>query len=280
MEGLLEVFERSLPTLVGLTWLYWVLGSAVYSLKFMSPAFDRFTSYGKLRPRGASGSATFPWWIEHRIAFPVFYIFGFFWNLLVILVQLALWQHRGWQLWKSLPFSLLLQAQVTRRAYECLCVHKYSPNYVSLFQFVAGVSYYGAASFDVMELLASPELDVFSGSWLSLVGALGLFLYCSYVQHQTHRALADLRKGSAGVHEYFIPAGGWFTYLSSPHYTAEILSYAALVWLTNGQVVSIWLSMMFVALNISHSALRTHEWYKGKFKDYPRGRRAVIPFVL
>ena len=78
----------------------------------------------------------------------------------------------------TLPLSLALQIQVTRRAYECLFVHKFSPNAMNLFQFIAGLSFYGAASFDVMELLANPELNVFSKPSWSQVAAFALFLYC------------------------------------------------------------------------------------------------------
>lgn len=40
------------------------------------------------------------------------------------------------------------------------------------------------------------------------------------------------------------------------------------------------LETIFVLMNITHSALRTHSWYKQKFEDYPRSRRAIIPFLL
>lgn len=181
---------------------------------------------------------------------------------------------------RSLPLSIALQIQVTRRAYECLFVHKFSPNAMNLFQFVAGLSFYGAASFDVMELLGSSDLDVFSNIHWWQACAFILFLYCNYVQYRAHRLLASLREGRRGIHEYYLPSGGWFEYISSPHYTAEIMSYFSLVWFTKGVIVSVWLSTLFVTLNISHCAIRTHQWYKTKFKDYPRSRRAVLPWVL
>ena len=35
----------------------------------------------------------------------------------------------------------------------------------------------------------------------------------------------------------------------------------------------------FTFLNIAPRGAQHHAWYKAQFKDYPAGRRAVIPFV-
>ena len=40
------------------------------------------------------------------------------------------------------------------------------------------------------------------------------------------------------------------------------------------------LEMLFVIMNISHNAIRTHKWYNEKFEDYPKQRKAIIPFIL
>ena len=89
MEAFLAGFYVIRPTLVHLTWLYWVLGSLVYSLKFVWPKFDAFTNYGKLQPR-ALQSARLPWSVENRLGFTAFYVFGFVWNILVMLLQVLL----------------------------------------------------------------------------------------------------------------------------------------------------------------------------------------------
>jgi len=34
------------------------------------------------------------------------------------------------------------------------------------------------------------------------------------------------------------------------------------------------------AANLVPRAFATHRWYRDKFPDYPRHRRALIPFVL
>lgn len=75
-EVLVEVFAF-------LTHFYWVLGSVIYSLKFISPSFNEATSYGKLL---ASKKGL----ILHSIAWPSFYIFGSIWNLLVIAFEIYL----------------------------------------------------------------------------------------------------------------------------------------------------------------------------------------------
>jgi hypothetical protein len=37
---------------------------------------------------------------------------------------------------------------------------------------------------------------------------------------------------------------------------------------------------VWTAANLIPRALGHHAWYRGHFADYPRARRAVIPFLL
>lgn len=80
---------------------------------------------------------------------------------------------------------------------------------------------------------------------------------------------------------YGIPRGGWFDYVSCPHYMAEIVIYAALLIITKAADSAMWFLFAFVALNLTKNAIATHAWYKEKFGDkYPKNRKALIPFVL
>merc|ERR1712137_1411807 len=113
--------DQTLALLAGLTQLYWVLGLLIYSLKFLSPEFDRCTSYGKLGPDSVRA-------VSHVFAWRAFYLFGAVWNLLVIIFEIFMDRYYHVPLGRSIIFSLLLQIQVTRRAYECFFVHKFSPH--------------------------------------------------------------------------------------------------------------------------------------------------------
>ena len=76
-----------------------------------------------------------------------------------------------------------------------------------------------------------------------------------------------------------MPRGGWFELVSCPHYTFEVLIYVALAGASGGDVVML-LVLLFVALELSFSALRQHAWYRKRFDDYPRRRCAIVPWVL
>ena len=118
---------------------------------------------------------------------------------------------------------------------------------------------------------------------------LSIFLYGSYHQYTCHKILADLRGGSNSSSEdpsslthfekYTIPYGDWFQYVSSPHYTAEIMIYVGVCVLMWGNI-GVWLIPLFSFSCLSFSAYWTHSWYLGRFPQYKKmNRKILIPFV-
>lgn len=81
------------------------------------------------------------------------------------------------------------------------------------------------------------------------------------------------------VDEYVIPRGDWFEIVSSPHYLAEIVIYAGMVFASGGADLTIWLVFGFVVSNLVFAAAETHRWYLQKFDNYPSNRVAIIPFL-
>jgi len=89
------------------------------------------------------------------------------------------------------------------------------------------------------------------------------------------RSRDEIERGSKA---YRIPRGSLFRYVSSPSYLTEITAFA-------GFAIATWsLGATFILLitiaNLVPRALQTHRWYREKFPDYPRERRALIPFIL
>ncbi len=77
---------------------------------------------------------------------------------------------------------------------------------------------------------------------------------------------------------YKIPYGGGFRLVSCPQYLGEILSFvgfAVMTW-NLGAVFVLAITMA----NLIPRALYTHKWFHKNFDDYPRERKAVIPFIL
>ena len=93
------------------------------------------------------------------------------------------------------------------------------------------------------------------------------------------RADATLRRLRApGDTTYKIPVGGLYRLISCPNYFGEILEWtgwAILTWSPAGASFAVW-----TAANLAPRAWTHHRWYRRQFPDYPRTRRALIPFVL
>ena len=151
---------------------------------------------------------------------------------------------------------------------------------MNLIQFVAGSSYYGALSFCVMEFFQVDSPDVFQSVDMFHVIAIVVFFYANALQYRTHKYFAECRNGDPGSWNYVVPTGGWFELISCPHYFAEVVIYSSFVILTKAQNLSLVLAWIFVATNIFHSALRTHNWYHSKFPNYPKSRKAILPWIL
>ncbi|XP_056021182.1 3-oxo-5-alpha-steroid 4-dehydrogenase 1-like isoform X2 [Ostrea edulis] len=107
---------------------------------------------------------------------------------------------------------------------------------------------------------------------------LGVFLYLMgmFINLQADHILRNLRKpGETG---YKIPNGGMFEYVSGANFFGEILEWFGFA-VANGTLPAI--SFFFFTLcNIGPRACHHHKWYKEKFEDYPKQRKALIPFIL
>lgn len=185
---------------------------------------------------------------------------------------------------------LLLLVQTSRRLFECLFISVFSGK-IHLSHFLVGVAYYGldvtsiAVSFLRVEKkdrdwCSSCRLSLGTFSWYQYFGVC-LFLWASWHQWNCHYILAKLRHSATGrpVKVYRIPYGDWFEYVSSPHYLAEILIYISFFIIQKGQNIYVGLILLFTIQNLSLGATVTHEWYHNKFKDYPKNRNRILPFI-
>ncbi|WNJ19399.1 DUF1295 domain-containing protein [Pontibacter sp. G13] len=105
---------------------------------------------------------------------------------------------------------------------------------------------------------------------------VGLFLAGFWINWKSDDRLIHLRKpGETG---YSIPYGGWFRWVSCPNHFGEIIEwvgFAMLTWSWAGLSFAVW-----TAANLIPRALDHHRWYQDKFAEYPKNRKAVIPFIL
>ena len=109
-----------------------------------------------------------------------------------------------------------------------------------------------------------------------------IFLYLWFKQFESNMIFINLRKdkkGKVSSETHSMPKGGWFKYLSSPHMTAEVGMYLILYALLFKNTSYIY-CIGWVVSNQLSNALLTHKWYKETFSNYPKERKAFIPYVL
>lgn len=123
------------------------------------------------------------------------------------------------------------------------------------------------------------EMHRYSPEWMGdirLWGGILLFAAGWMINQHSDAVLLALRKpGEAG---YRIPVGGLYRWISCPNYFGEVLEWcgwALATWSLPGLGFA-----LYTAANLVPRALDHHRWYQKTFPDYPKERRAVLPFLL
>jgi protein-S-isoprenylcysteine O-methyltransferase Ste14 len=118
----------------------------------------------------------------------------------------------------------------------------------------------------------------YPASWFKdarfITGAL-IFIAGYAINIYSDSKLRQLRK--PGEFSYKIPYGGFFRYISSPNYFGEIIEWigwAVATWSLPGLAFAV-----FTIANLMPRALSNHKWYLENFPDYPKDRKALIPFI-
>ena len=116
-------------------------------------------------------------------------------------------------------------------------------------------------------------------TWLMdirFIAGLILFAIGFAIAKQSDAILTNLRKpGETG---YKIPYGGLYRYVSCPNYLGEILQWTGFA--LAGWSLPALAFVAFTSANLIPKAISSHQWYREKFSDYPKDRKAVIPFIL
>ena len=123
------------------------------------------------------------------------------------------------------------------------------------------------------------SLAVYPENWLTdirfIVGII-LFLVGWFINFQSDEILLNLRKpGESG---YKIPKGGFFRFISCPNYFGEIIEwsgFAIMTWSLPGLAFAVW-----TFANLAPRAFANHNWYQNQFTDYPKERKALLPFLI
>jgi 3-oxo-5-alpha-steroid 4-dehydrogenase 1 len=123
------------------------------------------------------------------------------------------------------------------------------------------------------------EFGSYPVSWLTdprFLAGVVVFITGYALNLSADRTLRGLR--GPGRSGYQIPHGGAYRFVSCPNYLGEIVEWsgwALATWSLPGLAFAV-----YTVANLAPRAVANHRWYLDHFPDYPRRRRALIPYLL
>lgn len=115
--------------------------------------------------------------------------------------------------------------------------------------------------------------------WLTgirFIAGVILFAGGALINWWSDQILLNLRKG--GKTGYYIPRGFLFRWVSCPNFLGEIIQWSGFALMTWSPAALVFVLWSF--FNLVPRALDHHSWYRKTFEDYPRERRAIVPFLI
>jgi 3-oxo-5-alpha-steroid 4-dehydrogenase 1 len=112
------------------------------------------------------------------------------------------------------------------------------------------------------------------------IGGLAIYVFGFTLNVWSDSILRNLRSKNPSPDEprYKIPYGGGFRFVTCPQYLGEIISFTGLAVMT-WNLGAVFVLAITIA-NLVPRAMYTHKWFLKEFDDYPKERKAVIPFLL
>lgn len=115
-------------------------------------------------------------------------------------------------------------------------------------------------------------------AWLydpRFVGGVILFLIGMAINLHSDRVLLSLRK--PGELDYKVPMSGLHAKIASPNYFGEFIEWLGFALMTWSPAALLFAAYTFA--NLAPRARSHLKWYQETFEDYPKERKAMIPFV-
>jgi 3-oxo-5-alpha-steroid 4-dehydrogenase 3 len=245
-----------------------LLMTASVVLAVSVPGLNMLLLYGKTREASTKHVVLLPGldyffsiYLPKRY-FVHFYVVSVVCSLAVIAIKWDEHSPNGWVL------TGLLLVQGLRRLLECIFLEKPNPKaLIHISHYLVGILFYtlvNAIAYLAFSFPATP---------LSLCTALTItiFTIASIYQYCFHLHLVSLVK-------YTLPSYSLFRLVACPHYFAEIFIYASFVFVTPRACrPSIYMTVVWVLINLSASAKQTQVYYQQKFTTAQP--YAIIPYI-
>jgi 3-oxo-5-alpha-steroid 4-dehydrogenase 1 len=125
-------------------------------------------------------------------------------------------------------------------------------------------------------------------SWTRPTFLIGVTLFlvgfASNIFHDEilHQLRRDAPPKPDGTHNYAIPHGYLYNYISYPNYFSEWIEFIgfAIAASPRWEYTPPWMFVIAELMTMLPRAYKGHLWYLERFPDYPKDRKIVIPFVF
>lgn len=182
--------------------------------------------------------------------------------------------------WRFPLFAAAVAIHFGKRTLETLFLHRFSGTADLLSAAMITVGYFTlalmmiAAQGSVAAAAAAAEAP----STLVNLAPLGCLLFAVGIAGNLyHHYLLTLLRND-GSKRYKVPEGGLFHYVACPHYLLEIVTFIGMAFI--GQNLFVLATAIFTILYLTGRSIATRKWYLNKLEDFPRKRRALVPFIL
>lgn len=110
---------------------------------------------------------------------------------------------------------------------------------------------------------------------IRIAGGFLIFISGAYINIRSDNILLNLRQ--PGESSYKIPQGFLFKYISCPNLLGEMIEwigFAIMAWNIPALSFAVW-----TIANLAPRTFHLHQWYVANFDNYPRNRKALLPFL-
>lgn len=166
-------------------------------------------------------------------------------------------------------------AHFMKREFESVFVHRFSHATMPIMNLFKNSAHYWILGglFTAIELYRPSHVTMQNELYINLL--TGVWFFAQVSNLTTHIILRGLRK--PGSKERTIPYGYGFNLVSCPNYTFEILGWIAFAIISQSYVAALFAVVGGVQMALW--AIKKHKAYRKDFKDYPRNRKILIPFI-
>ena len=182
-------------------------------------------------------------------------------------------------LWVQKLGVLMALIHYLKREYETIFVHRFSNDTMPWTNIIKNSTHYGFI-FGFLSMYFFLHPDYTPPAWITDENLFNIFfwkfIFCEIMNFQCHGILRDLRK--PGTTERGIPKGNIFHYVSCANYFWESLAW--LIFAIMSQVLGAYVFFGFSSFQMLQWAIKKHKLYKKEFPKYPKGRKAMYPFLI